>query len=127
MGVLQAKCDGCGALLSGKSVCPDYENQYFCRLCRLENEIREVTDELEKKKKWLEETHLKDVREMETKLEGLANQLAGLQKGVGCPRCKEENEKKRCEIHGGCTKCEWEGIVTEGATTQPCSCLEGLK
>lgn len=97
MGVLKATCDGCGALLSGDAARPDYENQYFCRLCRLENEIREVTDELEKKKKWLEETHLKDVREMGTKLEGLANDLAALQMG-------SDWFGKGCEHQS----CEWE-------------------
>jgi hypothetical protein len=126
MGVLQAKCDGCGAVLTGSEISKDYDEIYRCRLCRLENEIHELNDQLEDKKKWLEETHLKDVREMETKLEGLRKELAGMKDGTGCPRC-EPNEKERCEVHGGCTKCEWTGVVTEGSITQPCSCLEGLR
>jgi hypothetical protein len=105
----------------------DHDGRYWCRLCNLENEIRELDDQIKDKKKWLEETHLKDVRTMETKLEGLKTHLAVLQEGKGCPRCPEKNEKERCEVHGGCTKCEWTGVVTEGAITQPCSCLEGLR
>lgn len=78
MTALIVQCDGCGERMSGR-----YEigtgDQDFCRRCYLKDQISYLFGRAVDLERWLEETHLKSIRELKEKHDVLLLELRGLE------------------------------------------------
>ena len=75
MAVTSATCDECTSVIEGDDIHPDYDGRFLCVKCTLACEIYTLEDEISDKKKWLEETHLQELRKMGNSLKKLKAQL----------------------------------------------------
>lgn len=78
MPILMASCKWCGTVLNEVEIFYDYDKNVFCESCHLKNKIQELGITIKEKKKWLEETHLKYIHELEQELEELKKELKEL-------------------------------------------------
>lgn len=73
---LQLECDRCGKVGDPSEVLTDYDGRDLCVKCSKLAELEMLKIKHQVKKQWLEECHLKDLREMEKKIHDLTVELA---------------------------------------------------
>jgi hypothetical protein len=75
---LQLKCDNCGKIDSAENFVSNYDGIDLCPKCDLELKIKDLKHDRDKKQRWLDETHLKDLHETDVKILELETELAKL-------------------------------------------------
>lgn len=62
------KCDGCGKVGTPEEIPSDYNGNDFCQACARDALLKELKEQRDSKKEWLERTHLKELGELELKI-----------------------------------------------------------
>ncbi|KKW11470.1 MAG: hypothetical protein UY48_C0018G0004 [Candidatus Gottesmanbacteria bacterium GW2011_GWB1_49_7] len=62
---IKLKCDGCGKIGNAEEISTDYDGQDLCTFCAKEKKLSVLKQEHASTKKWLEDTHLKSLRDLE--------------------------------------------------------------
>lgn len=77
--ILTVGCDVCGVAMSLDEAHGDRGNVHYCEKDWVKLQLQETQDAYEKKKKWLELTHIADLKKLETRISDLQNTLISLE------------------------------------------------
>lgn len=77
--IISVGCDECGKVLLMDQVYGDRDSVHYCQRDWVKLQLQETKDAYEKKKKWLELTHLADLQKLETRISDLQNTLINLE------------------------------------------------
>lgn len=76
--ILQKRCDNCGFVGTGDEIQCDesISCEDLCSRCMKEAKLRDLRERRDEKQKWLDECHLKDLRDWDEQIKTLENDLA---------------------------------------------------
>ncbi len=65
---ISIQCDGCGTIGTAQEIGTDHDGRDLCHTCAAREEIGRMKAKHADKLKWLEATHLKDLRDLEKQI-----------------------------------------------------------
>lgn len=75
MGTVTAKCDDCGIIIKNEEIFKNYDNIFLCKKCKLKNDLCCAKREYNELKKWLEVTHLLQLKQLKDRMKELKQQI----------------------------------------------------
>lgn len=66
--IIKLQCDKCGKQGSADEIVTRYDGADLCPTCTLQSRLNILRSDLASKVEWLESTHMKEVKELETEI-----------------------------------------------------------